>query len=288
MSREARRSRAIRAHLDPAGDGAGRGGQRRRDVRRADGARPPRRSLGSAGGLRGLAASGELPQHVVQNAAVAVVVELLGRVDAQPRLELRRLAALRRARPRSTVFGGAASRPTMSNVSLPVSPRLCAFSPSLNCSGSTPMPMRLERWMRSKLSAMTALTPSSMVPLAAQSRELPVPYSLPARITSGVPSALYFMAASKIDIGFAARDVQRHAALGARQQQIAQPDVREGAAHHHLVVAAARSVGIEIGGAHALRHQIFGGGARLGDIAGGRDVIGGHRIAEHAPAPARP
>ena len=33
-------------------------------------------------------------------------------------------------------------------------------------------------------------------PLAAQSRELPVPYSLPAMTTSGVPSALYFMAAS--------------------------------------------------------------------------------------------
>ena len=41
--------------------------------------------------------------------------------------------------------------------------------------------------MRSKLSAMTAFTPSSIVPFAAQSRELPVPYSLPAMTTSGVP-----------------------------------------------------------------------------------------------------
>ena len=62
------------------------------------------------------------------------------------------------------------------------------------------MPIRLERWMRSKLSAITALTPSSIVPLAAQSRELPVPYSLPARITSGVPAALYLTDASKMDI----------------------------------------------------------------------------------------
>ena len=37
------------------------------------------------------------------------------------------------------------------------------------------MPTRLERWMRSKLRAITARTPSSRVPLAAQSRELPVP-----------------------------------------------------------------------------------------------------------------
>ena len=60
------------------------------------------------------------------------------------------------------------------------------------------MPMRLERWMRSKLSAITARTPSSSGPLAAQSRDEPVPYSLPARTMSGTFSALYRCAASKI------------------------------------------------------------------------------------------
>ena len=50
--------------------------------------------------------------------------------------------------------------------------------------------------MRSKLSATTALTPSSRVPLAAQSRLEPVPYSLPAMTTSGVLFAWYFIAAS--------------------------------------------------------------------------------------------
>ncbi len=44
--------------------------------------------------------------------------------------------------------------------------------------------------MRSKLRAITALTPSSCVPLAAQSREEPVPYSSPPKITVGVPSAM--------------------------------------------------------------------------------------------------
>jgi hypothetical protein len=71
-------------------------------------------------------------------------------------------------------------------VSVPVRPSDCRVWPS-NSAGSTPMPIRLERWMRSKLLAMTAFTPSSIVPLAAQSRELPVPYSSPARTTSGVP-----------------------------------------------------------------------------------------------------
>ena len=50
--------------------------------------------------------------------------------------------------------------------------------------------------MRSKLLAMTACTPRSSVPFAAQSRELPVPYSAPASTTSGVFSAAYFIAAS--------------------------------------------------------------------------------------------
>ncbi len=58
------------------------------------------------------------------------------------------------------------------------------------------MPTRFERWMRSKLSASTALTPSRAVPLAAQSREEPEPYSLPARITKGTPSVSYRLAAS--------------------------------------------------------------------------------------------
>ena len=37
---------------------------------------------------------------------------------------------------------------------------------------------------------MTALTPSIAVPFAAQSREEPVPYSLPPMTTSGVPFAM--------------------------------------------------------------------------------------------------
>ena len=42
------------------------------------------------------------------------------------------------------------------------------------------MPMRFDRWILSKLSAITARTPNSAGPFAAQSREEPDPYSLPA------------------------------------------------------------------------------------------------------------
>ena len=52
------------------------------------------------------------------------------------------------------------------------------------------MPTRFDRWMRSKLSAITARTPCSSGPFAAQSRDDPVPYSFPASTMSGTPSAL--------------------------------------------------------------------------------------------------
>ena len=58
------------------------------------------------------------------------------------------------------------------------------------------MPTRFERWMRSKLSTITALTPSRLTPLAAQSRDEPEPYSLPPITTSGVPRSWYLIAAS--------------------------------------------------------------------------------------------
>ena len=54
--------------------------------------------------------------------------------------------------------------------------------------------------MRSKLSAMTAFTPSRFGPFAAQSRDEPEPYSLPARMINGVPRFAYSTLASKIDI----------------------------------------------------------------------------------------
>ena len=79
---------------------------------------------------------------------------------------------------------------TTSIVSSPTRRSFSHESPSLNCSGSTPMPIRLERWMRSKLRATTASMPSSAVPLAAQSRLDPVPYSSPAKITVGTPAAM--------------------------------------------------------------------------------------------------
>ena len=122
---------------------------------------------------------------------MAVVLGLHGRVDPDPRLEFDWPSGpvVRTA----TVFGAAPSlsgaRPVMVNSSCPLRPSEAALSPSANWRGRTPIPIRLERWMRSKLSAITARIPSRAVPLAAQSRDEPDPYSLPASTTSGTPSA---------------------------------------------------------------------------------------------------
>ena len=78
----------------------------------------------------------------------------------------------------------------MVTCSSPFKPSVCHDVPSSNTSGTTPMPTKFERWMRSKLCATTARSPSSIAPFAAQSRDDPVPYSLPANTTSGTFSDL--------------------------------------------------------------------------------------------------
>ena len=136
--------------------------------------------------------------------------------------------------------------------------------------------------MRSKLCAITARTPSSLVPLAAQSRDEPVPYSRPAKTTSG---ALSLLVAHRrvVDRHPLARGVMEGVAAfdhGARRvlhHLVLDADVGEGAAHHHFVIAAARAVLVEIGRAHLMLDQILPGRARCADRARRRDVVGGDR-----------
>ena len=67
------------------------------------------------------------------------------------------------------------------------------------------------------------------------------------------------------------------------------PDVRERPPHHHLVVAAARAVGVELGRRHPEPDQVASGGAVLLDRwSGRRDVVGGDAVAQHEPGPAPP
>ncbi len=72
---------------------------------------------------------------------------------------------------------------------MPSSPSEAADRPGSYSSGSTPMPTRLDRWIRSKLSASTNRIPSRFGPFAAQSRLEPLPYSFPANTQVAIPSS---------------------------------------------------------------------------------------------------
>ena len=87
-----------------------------------------------------------------------------------------------------TSLASAFSTPRIENSSRPVRPSDSRVSPGMNCSGSTPIIRRLERWIRSNDSAIAARTPSRFGPFAAQSRDEPEPYSLPASTIVGTPS----------------------------------------------------------------------------------------------------
>ena len=75
-------------------------------------------------------------------------------------------------------------------------------------------------------------------------------------------------------------EVARPAALLPLGQLVLQLHVGEGAAHHHLVVAAARAVGVEVGRSHAALLQVAGRGRVGGNGTRRRDVVGGDEVAQ--------
>ena len=70
------------------------------------------------------------------------------------------------------------------------------------------------------------------------------------------------------------------AALDPVEHLVADADVGEGAAHHHLVVAAPRAVGVEVPRVDLPLGQILAGRRRRLERAGGRDVVGRDHVAE--------
>src|SRR5882672_4432610 len=161
--------------------------------------------------------------------------------------------------------------PLIENTSRPVRPSVSRFCPGLNSSASTPIPIRLLRWIRSKFSAITARTPSSSVPLAAQSREEPVPYSLPAITLRG------FEDSRLLTVG----QMHGEAALNAGHQEILEPDICERPAHHHFMISTPRSVRVEILRMHAVLDQILACWRVWRDRTRGRDMISRHAVTEH-------
>ena len=83
----------------------------------------------------------------------------------------------------------------------------------------------------------------------------------------------------------AGRRIAGEAALDIVEHAVADADVGEGAAHHHFVVPAARAVAVEFGAADLVLEKIAAGRAVGLDRPGGRDVVGGDRIAEYRQRP---
>ena len=101
--------------------------------------------------------------------------------------------------------------------------------------------------MRSYDSAMTALTPSSACPWPPSRATSPSRTPCRDRTTSGIRRLVVLGGLEdRGDLAAVLVKSRVTAALGAGRQLVAQPDVGERAADHHLVVAAARAVGVEV------------------------------------------
>ena len=97
--------------------------------------------------------------------------------------------------------------------------------------------------------------PSSRVPLAAQSRDEPEPYSLPAKTTKRSALSIVFGRIKKCDF-FAFRKNFGEAAFFVHHF-IFDTNVGKGSTNHHFMIPAPGAVGVEIFGVHALCDQIL-------------------------------
>src|SRR5579859_1739011 len=70
------------------------------------------------------------------------------------------------------------------------------------------------------------------------------------------------------------------AAFRAGREFITQADIGKGAADHGFVVAAPRSIRIEVGRLHAILREVLSCWSAGLDVAGRRDMVGGNGIAE--------
>ncbi len=75
------------------------------------------------------------------------------------------------------------------------------------------------------------------------------------------------------------------ATFGARRHLVANADVREGAPHHHFVIAAARAERVEVDRPHLVHLQILARGPVFLDRSGRRDVVGRHAVRQDSQRP---
>src|SRR5882672_495272 len=185
-----------------------------------------------------LACCGELPQYVLQDPAMLVVVEFLRGIDAQARLELRGLTAIGLGDDFDE-FRRAAVEPRDFKGFLAGEPEAVRILTFLELQGQYAHADQV-----GAVNALEALGDHCLD--SQQHRALGRPVAraagtvfFPGENHQRRTRRLVFDRRVENGHLLAAGDVQGHAAFRARQQEVAQPDVGKGAAHHHFVVAAA-------------------------------------------------
>ena len=145
------------------------------------------------------------------------------------------------------------------------------------------------RWIRSKLSASTARTPSSAGPFAAQSRR-----GAAAVLLAGEHDQRHALVAVAHRRRRRSCSHARRSAGGSStgprcraRARSSSRSVRERAAHHHLVVPAARAVAVEVALLDAVLEQVPAGRRVRLDRARRRDVVRRDRVPHLHEARAR-
>ena len=149
-------------------------------------------------------------------------------------------------------------------------------------SGRMPMPIRFERWMRSKLAASTARTPEQALalgrPVARRAGAVALARDDHHRLAR-VAIALRRLP-DRHDLAARARAACARPARPGASRLHERPAVERGA-QHHLPVAAARREDVEVVAIVAALDEEVGDQAVRRDRARRRDVVGGDVVAEH-------
>ena len=249
------------------------------DPRRGrDGVRPgsdPGLTPAGSGGTR------QVAQHERQDAAVAVVAELLLGIDAAEHLDGSGASAAQDLH-RHLLPGLEAGQPADGYRFLTRQPQTLPGLPLLEHQWEDAHPDQV-----GAMDALEGLGDDGADAQQARALGRPVAAGAGAVLLAGEHHqrhALRLVAHGGIvdRHGLAGGIVDGVAALLAAHHDVLDADVGEGAAHHDVVVAAARAVRVELGRAHLMLDQVDAGGAVPLDGAGGRDVVGGDAVLEQA------
>src|ERR1035437_49651 len=239
--------------------------------------RPQRRDAASGGR--------ELPQHLSQDAAVAVVVHLVRRIEPDGGRERRLLALRVRRRDRELLLRREVLRDALDSESLLArQPEALCVLPGLVLEREDAHPREVRA-----VDALEALR--NHRPDAEEHRAFRGPIARRPRAIfrtreddeRGLRGLVLH---GRVVDGhlLARRKVDRDVSLAARDQEVLEADVRERAAHHDLVVAAAGAVGVEVRRRDSVLDEVLRGRGVLRDVAGRRDVVGRHGVPEHDEA----